>query len=45
MGVFKCTTSLRALGDQFAIIVKSVKKQRRKSDDNIKLWLADKLGE
>ena len=41
--VFKCTTSLRAFVDRFAIIVKNVREQGRKSDDDMELWLADKL--
>ena len=44
-GVFKCTTSLQELGDQFAIIVKNVEEQGRKSDDDMELWLADNLRE
>ena len=42
---FKCTTSLRALGDRFSAILTNVQRQGKKSDYDLELWLSEKLGE
>ena len=42
---FKCTASLRALGDRFSAILTNVQRQGKKSDYDLELWLSEKLGE
>ena len=37
--------SIRGYGDRYETIIKNLKQQTRKSDEDVALWLSEKLGE